>query len=88
MFYRFNFSDLENTGRKTGEYFTMEQLKKYVHLTPFETYEDNWIDETWFVYRGDSCMSCKPMNCKNIEEAYENLLEAENTSLYETWNDL
>lgn len=88
MFYRYNFSDLEKTGRKQGEYYTMEQLKRFVPLTPFETHEGNWTDGTWFVYEGSSCMSCNPSDCKDKEEAYRNLLEAENTSLYEAWNDL
>lgn len=88
MFYRFNFSDLEKTGRKEFEYYTMEQLQKSVPLTPFESYKDNWEDGTWFVYSGYSGMSCNPLNCKDISEAYENLLEAENISLYEYWHDL
>lgn len=88
MYYRFNHADLDKCGREKYEYYTMEQLKKNVPLTPFESYEDNWEDGTWFVYLGYSCMSCTPLDCKDVEEAYENLLEAENTSLYERWHDL
>ena len=88
MYYRFNLSDLEKTGRKSGEYYTLSMLKKHVPLTQFEAYEDKWIDGTWFVYSGYSHISSKPLNCKSLQEAYENLLEAENLSLYEYWNDL
>ena len=88
MYYRFNFSDLDKTGRKSGEYYTLSMLKKYVPLTPFEDYDNNWGDGTWFVYRGDCQKSCEPLNCKSLQEAYENLLEAKNLSLYEYWNDL
>ena len=86
MFYRYNFSDLEKIGIEHGEYYTMEQLKKYVPLTPFENDEDNWIEGTWFVYGGWN--SCEPLDCKDKEEAYEKLFEKENASLYEKWNDL
>lgn len=88
MYYRYNFLDLDNAGREEHGYFTMEQLKKNVPLTPFESYEENWEDGTWFVYLGYSGMSCTPLNCKDVEEAYENLFEAENKSLYEYYHDL
>ncbi len=87
MYYRFNFKDLDNVGREEHEYFTSEQIHR-VPLTPFESHEDNWDDGTWFVYDGSSAMSTTPLNCDSIEQAYENLLIAENTSLYEYWHDL
>ena len=87
MFYRFNFEDLNKVGRESGEYFTLEQIKS-VPLTPFKNYEGNWEDGTWFVYDGSSVMSSNPLDCESMEQAYENLLIAENTSLYESWNDL
>jgi hypothetical protein len=87
MYYRFNFKDLDKVGRKHGDYFTIEQIRR-VPLTPFESHEDNWDDGTWFVYEGSSTMSCTPLDCDSKEQAYKNLLLAENTSIYEARYDL
>lgn len=86
MYYSYNFADLDKCEREAYEYYTLAQLKAFV---PLEAHEEPYYpDGGWCVYRGDSAMSCDPLNCSSEAEAYKNLLEAENTCLYERWNDL
>ena len=48
--------------------------------------EDN--SELWPVYDPYGRSSTEPVECKDIEEAYKYILEAENMSVYEYVNDI
>lgn len=86
MYYSYNYSDFNKCEREPYEYYTLEQLKAYV---PLEAHNEPYYpDGGWCIYSADSRMSCEPLDCKSEDEAYENLLEAKNISLYERWHDL
>lgn len=96
MKFYFNLRELSNI-EPEGTYFTMEEIRN-VKLYEEGSPELAKLEELEYLEdRNDICMwpvhsayglSTQPVECKDIDEAYEYLLEAENVSIYECIHDI
>lgn len=70
-----------------GTYYTMEEMRQVRVFAENDPELAKFEDDVWPINRADG-WSNEPVECENIEQAYEYLLASENVSVFEYNNDI
>ena len=88
MKFYYNLTDGFNNPRRFYNENTIRRFRVYEATPEIEAEALKQDSPLWPVYDPDGPSSTEPVECKNLTEAYEYILMAENQSVYEYVNDI